>query len=93
MLADTSMEVVLEMPFLSLSYIDVQFAELGKLTWRSYIAAKALSTTSRVELIHKKEFAKTAMDENFETFVVYMSALDVAESSIYPFRAAQIAVL
>ncbi len=33
------------------------------------------------------------MDENFETFVVHMSALDVAESSIHPSRVAQIAAL
>ncbi len=32
LLADTSMEVVLGMPFLSLSNADVEFAELGKLT-------------------------------------------------------------
>ncbi len=87
------MEVVLEMPFLSLSNADIKFAELGKLIWRSYTAAEALLTTSRVELIDKKKFAKAAMDENSETFVVHMSALDVAESSIYLSRAAQIAAL
>ncbi len=32
LLADTSMEVVLWMPFLSFSNVDVKFAELGKLT-------------------------------------------------------------
>ncbi len=32
LLVDTSMEVVLEMPFLSLSNADIEFAELGKLT-------------------------------------------------------------
>ncbi len=33
------------------------------------------------------------MDENSETFVMHMSALNVAELSIYPSRAAQIAAL
>ncbi len=32
LLTDTSIEVVLEMPFLSLSNADVKFAELGRLT-------------------------------------------------------------
>ncbi len=43
LLADTSIEVVLEMPFLALSDGDVCFA--GKeLSWRSYTTAKALPT-------------------------------------------------
>ncbi len=46
-----------------------------------------------MELINKREFAKVAMDENFETFVMHMSALNIAESSIHPSRAAQIAAL
>ncbi len=87
LLTNTSMEVVLEMSFLSLSNADVEFAELGKLTWRFYIAAEALPTTSRVELIDKREFAKVALDENLETFVVQVSALDVAELSIHPSQA------
>ena len=57
LLAETSMEMVLEIPFLALSNADIQFAE-KELTWRSYTAAEALPTTKRVELIDKKEFAK-----------------------------------
>ncbi len=86
------MEVVLGMPFLVLNNVDFQFGD-EELTWRSYTATKALPTTSRVELIDKKEFAKVALDENSETFVVHVSALDVAESSIYSSRAAQAAAL
>ncbi len=85
------MEVVLGMPFLSLSNANVKFAELGKLTWRTYTAAKALPTTSRVELINKREFARAALDENSETFVVHVSALEAM--TIYPSRTAQIAAL
>ncbi len=33
------------------------------------------------------------MNENSDTFIVYMSALDVAESLIHPSRTAQIATL
>ena len=35
------MEVVLEMPFLTLSNADIQFVE-KELTWRSYTVAEAL---------------------------------------------------
>ncbi len=91
LLADTSMEMVLGMPFLSLSNADVEFAELGKLTWRSYTAADTLPTTSRVKRIDKKEFAKAALDENSEIFVVYVATLEA--TTIYPSRAAQVAAL
>lgn len=50
LLDDTSMEVVLGLPFLTLSDANIRFA--GKeLVWRSYTAAKALPTIQRVELI------------------------------------------
>ncbi len=90
LLADTSMEVVLEMPFLALSNVDFQF-NAEKLTWRTYTAAKALPITSRVKLIDKREFARAALDENLETFVIYVSALEAR--TIHPSRATQIAAL
>ncbi len=57
----------------------------------SYTTAEAIHTTSRVELIDNKEYAKVTIDENSETLVMYMSALDIAESSTYPSKAVQIA--
>ncbi len=77
LLADPSMEVILGMPFLSLSNANVEFSELGKLTWRFYTAAKALPTTSRVKLIDKREFAKAALDGSSKTFVVHVAALEI----------------
>lgn len=66
------------MLFLSLSNIDVKFVEkLKKFTWRSYIVTDVLSTTSQVELINKRKFARTALDENFETFVIYVATLEI----------------
>ena len=93
LLADISAEVVLGMPFLTFSNADVQFVE-KELTWRSYTTVKALPTTKRVELINKKEFAKAALDENSETFVVHVASLNLAPApGIHPDRAAQIASL
>ena len=91
LLADISAEVVLGMPFLTLSNADVQFVE-KELTWRSYTTAEALPTTKRVELIDKKEFAKAALDENSETFVVHVASLNLVPG-IHPDREAQIASL
>ncbi len=50
------MEMILRMLFLALSNTDFQFGA-KKLIWRSYTAAKVLSTTSHVKLIGKREFA------------------------------------
>ena len=66
LLANTSIKVVLEMPFLFFNNADIKFVELEKLIQRTYIATKALSITSWVKLIDKKGFAKAALDENFE---------------------------
>ncbi len=86
LLADTSIEVVLEMPLLTLSNADFEFGA-EKLTWRFYTAAEALSTLSRVKLIDKKEFAKATLDGNFETFVMHVAVLEVLIAmSIHSFR-------
>ena len=82
------------MLFLALSNADIQFAK-KELTWRSYTAAEALPTTKRVELIDKKEFAKAALDEESETFVLHIAALEalLAGMAIHLSRTAQILAL
>ncbi len=78
------------MHFLALNNADFQFSA-EKLTWKTYTVAEALPTTSRVELIDKREFVRAALDENSETFVVHVSALEA--TTIHPSRAAQIVTL
>ena len=63
------------MPFLAFSYANIEFTELKKLIQRFYITVEVLPTTSWVELIDKKEFIKTALDENSKTSVVYIIVL------------------
>ena len=63
------------MRFLTLNNSEIEFAK-KELTQRSYTAAEALSTTKWVDLINKKEFAKAALDEEFEIFMVYVAALE-----------------
>lgn len=57
-MADTRMIVVLMMHFFNLSNVDVEFAEIEKLTWGSYTTVENLPTTSRVELIDEKNLLK-----------------------------------
>lgn len=68
-----------------------------ELTWRIYIATKALPITIWVKLINKKKFAKEALDQNSKTFVIHVKALkallELAKMTIHPSQAAQIAGL
>ena len=57
LLADTSMEVILEMSFLVLSNANIQF-DIESFTWRFYNIAEALPIARRIELINKYKFAK-----------------------------------
>ena len=70
-MANTSVEMILGMSFLILSNANVLFSE-WELTWKSYTAIETLLTTKRVEIINKKVFAKTALDENIEAFMVHI---------------------
>ena len=91
LLANISIKVVLGMPFLTLSNVDIQFAE-KKLTWKTYTTKEALPITCLVEIINQKEFAKAALDDNIDAFVVYVSSLEL-RMSIHPARKAQLALL
>ena len=74
LVANISLEVVLRMPFLTLSGADVNF--LGReLRWRTYTTKKTLPTTRRIMLMGKKEFAAAALDPESETFVVHVASL------------------
>lgn len=83
LLANTSMEMILGMPFLSLSNADIKFAKRSKkLTQKSYTTIETLPTTNWVKLINKKKFIKVLVDKDLETFVVHMVVLE-AETLIH----------
>ena len=50
-------------------------------------------TTKKTEIIDKKEFGKTLLDENIEVFLVYMKSFNLSLMSIYLTKKAQIALL
>ena len=85
------MKMVLGMFFLTLSNADVKFAE-KELTWRTYTTKKVLPTTQRVKIIVRKKFAKAALDENVEAFMVHVSSLK-SKMTIHSARKAQLALL
>ena len=63
-----------------------------ELTWRSYITVEAIPIFKRVKLIDKKKFAKAALDENFETFVIHVASFNLVPE-IHSDREAWIAFL
>ena len=91
LVANTRIEVVLGMLFLTFSNADIRFAE-RELVWRTYSAAEALPTTQKVEIIDKKEFAVVALNEKNETLVVHMAAFSV-DSNVHASQQAQISLL
>lgn len=46
LLVDTNMEIILDIRFISFSDINIKFAELERLTWRSYNTIEVLPTIS-----------------------------------------------
>lgn len=90
LLADISMNMVLEILFLTFFDVDIQF--VGKeLSWWSYTTAKTLPITKRLKLIAKREFVAVVLDRNVETFVVYIAVLEIM--SIYSIWQAWIILL
>ncbi len=93
LLADVSPDIVLRMPFLTMSNADVDF-QAWHLQWRSYITGEVFPTTRQVELIGKKVFAAPALNLEHEAFVVHVATLNVdSGDEVHPFTTAQIAHL
>lgn len=86
LLAKISMNVALNMPFLTLSNIEINFID-RELKWSLYIITKALPTTKRMELIGKKVFAIAAFDLDDETYVIHIASLTVSNLGlgVHPF--------
>ena len=78
-----------------MSNANVDF-QAWNLQWRSYTTRDVLSTTKRVELIEKKEFAAAALDPEYEAFVLHVTALNISSDigdKVHPLKKTQIAHL
>ena len=95
LVANVSPEIVLGMPFLTLSGADVDFSG-RELRWRTYTTEEVLPTTRRVELVGKKEFAAALLDPEHETYVVHVAflrSIPLASLDVHPFWETQISSL
>ena len=94
LVVNVSPDIVLGMPFLTLSGANVNFLK-KELWWRSYTIKEAFPTTKWVELVGKKEFAAAALDPGHEIFVVHIASFESPsqEGNVHLFCRAQIAAL
>ena len=76
------MEITLEMLFFTFSNANMKFTK-KELNWKTYTTKDALSTNLRVELIDKKEFAETLLNENVKSFVVHIAPF-TSKMTSYP---------
>ena len=91
LVTDIRMDVVLKMPFLTLSNANIQFAE-ENLIWKNYSTNEVLPTTKWVQIINRKEFIKAALNPNKEVFVVHVATI-TSEMAISLAHKARISLL
>ena len=60
--------------FLIFGIADIQLAE-KKFVWRIYIAAKALPTIKKVEIIRRKKFAIAALNVDSKIFIIHIATI------------------
>ncbi len=93
LLTNVKPNILLEMPFLTISNSDVDF-QAQNLQWRSYITRDVLPTTRQVDLIEKKEFVAAVFDLEYKAFVVYVAAFSInSGDEVYPLKRVQITYL
>lgn len=62
--------------FLVFGNANIKFAN-QELIWRSYSAIKAQPITKKVKINNKNKFAKTALNEDCDNFIIQIAALRV----------------
>ncbi len=84
LLANVKPDIVLEMSFLTMSNINIDFQAQDS-QWRFYITRNIIPTTKIVELIGKKEFAIATLELKYDAFIVYLAALSIdSGDEMYP---------
>ena len=74
LVANVSPELVLGMPFLTLSGADIDFSD-RELWSKTCITKEVFSTTRRVKLVGRNEFVAIVLDPEYETYIVHVASL------------------
>ena len=75
LVANISLEIVLKMPFLTLSDANIDFVH-WELWWKTYTTEETLPTTRRVELVKKKKFVAATLNAEYEIYIVYVASFN-----------------
>lgn len=87
-MANIGLKNIFEILFFTLSSVDIGFLD-WKLWQRTYTTQNVFSTTRRIKLVEKIEFAVVAFDLKYETFIVYVASL-TGFANVYSFCRCQI---
>lgn len=95
-MANVSLEIVFGMLFFTLNSANIDFLDRD-FWWKTYTTQKAFLTIKHVKLVRKKEFAATALNPEYKTFIVYIALFTsfalLTNSNIYLSRRSQMAGL
>ena len=93
LLADVKPDIMLEMSFLTMSNIGINF-QARDLQYRSYIIADVFPTSREVELIGTKKFVVVTLYPEHKVLVIYIGALNIdSGDEMHPSKRAQIPYL
>lgn len=84
-----SINVNLEMIFLNLHNLKVDFLEL-EIFWRIYFFIETISTTNQVILVRNKEFAFATFDLEDKIYIIHIASISSLNSHIYFSKQAEI---
>ncbi len=76
LLANIKSNLVFGISFFTMSNANINF-QTQNLHQRSYIIKEMLLTIRKIELIGKKKFIVTALNLNYETFIIYIAAINI----------------
>lgn len=83
-MSDTSITVILDMLFLTLSNADMLFTD-QELIWSLYISVKVLLITKGLQIIVCEKFEIVALNLSKETFVIYIVSFNLSlKVLVYP---------
>ena len=88
-MANIKFKVILGMPFLKISNVDVVFGK-ETLTWKLYTTNKALPNIEQVQLVDLNKFVIAMLNADSETFVVHVAIQEQKKMVIDPVRKTQI---
>lgn len=81
-LAEINMDIILNISFLILSNVKIDFVDCY-IYWKSYTIVKVLLITRQIELIGNKKFVVVVLNLEDKAFVVHIASISL-DWDVYP---------